>query len=665
MNRQTYTITRHMCPRNCYDSCPMLAYTSHGRIDHITGDSLTPGAAKQLCSKSNQILSTVYHKDRLLYPMLQHERGSGHWQRISWDTAIDIIAHKILDLKERFHSTLPLCLNKYSGNFGLLRNACEGMFNSLGPTTQTIGTPCFSSGIDAQKLDFGGNVTSQTQSLVNSKLILLWGVNPAWTAIHTMPPLYAARECGAKIVVIDPIRTETASKADYYIQLRPGSDAALALLLLCRLYARHDLITESNKIKGLEEFLTGLTKIDQSKLLAAVDQPDETIDFLVELIAAHHPMHIWAGFGLQRHLQGGLTIRLIDALSMLTNNIGIAGGGVNFADREAFQLPYFIKQCRDDTRFVNINQFSHTLQTLKDPPVRLLWIACRNLWSQDVGLQELHALWQNLELIVTADKFLTPTAQMSDIVLPVTTEFEDLDIYTGYFQQWLGINERAIPPQGETKSDLEIARLLTRRLNELAPGTSTFPAHLTDEEFLDRELPESLCLSIGIKNWRQLRKGAIKVRPTPIAWEGQHFATDDGKFHCCPIPQNLVQLLPSEEMPFYFITPHAQQNINSQIHTRLKELSEYPIVYLHPQPAKQRGLSESQQVILWNQYGKLTGIVCFDSSLPPDVILCYQGSSKHGTVNALNGGRVSDLGSLSTGAPGVALYDVLVNIRRK
>ena len=643
----------------------MLAYTSHGHIDHITGDYLTPGASRQLCSKSNQILSTVYHKDRLLYPMIQHERGSGHWQRISWDTAIDIIARKILDLKERFGSTLPLCLNKYSGNFGLLRNACEGMFNSLGPTTQTIGTPCFSSGLDAQKLDFGGNVTSQTQSLVNSKLILLWGVTPAWTAIHTMPALYAARECGAKIVVIDPVRTETANKADYYIQLRPGSDSALALLLLCRLKEQHHLITKSDKIKDLEKFLAGLEKIDQAKLLATVDQTEEAIDFLADLIAAHHPMHIWAGFGLQRHLQGGLAIRLIDALSMLTGNIGIAGGGVNFADRDAFHLPRPIKQHRDDTRFVNINQFSHTLQTLKDPPVRLLWIACRNLLSQDVGLQELHALWPNLELIVTADKFLTPTAQMSDIVLPVTTEFEDLDVYTGYFQQWLGINERAIPPQGETKSDLEIARLLTRRLNELAPGTSTFPAHLTDEEFLDRELPAPLCQSIGLKNWRQLREGAIKVRPTPVAWEGQHFATEDGKFHCCPIPNDLAQLLPSRETPFYFITPHAQQHINGQIYAQREELPEYPIVYLHPEPAKRLGLAETQQVILWNQHGPLTGILRFDPHLPSDVILSYQGNSKHGTVNALNGGRTSDLGSLSTGAPGVALYDVLVNIRKK
>lgn len=597
--------------------------------------------------------------------MLQHERGSGNWQRISWGTALDIIARKILSLKEQYHSTLPLCLNKYSGNLGLLHNACEGMFNSLGPTTQTIGTPCFSSGLDAQKLDFGGNVTSLVKTLVDSKLIILWGVNPAWTAIHTMPALYAAQECGAKIVVIDPIFTETASKADYYFQLRPGSDTALALLLLCRLYDRNLLPTHSDKIAGLKEFRAGLSRIDRSKLLAATDQSPENIDLLTDLIAQHHPMHIWAGFGLQRHLQGGLAIRLIDALAMLTGNIGISGGGVNFADRAAFHLPLPIKQLRNDTRFININQFASTLQTMQAPPVRLLWVACRDLLSQDVGLQELHNLWPNLELVVTADKFLTKTAQMSDIVLPVTTEFEDLDIYTGYFQQWLGINERAIAPQGEAKSDLEIARMLTRRLNELEPGSSTFPYELTDEEFLDRELPEEICHSIGLKDWRQLRQGAIKVRPTPIAWEGQHFATDDGKFHCCQLPDDLTQFLPSEKFPFYFITPHTQQYINGQIHAQRKDLPEYPLVYIHPEPAKRIGLAEDTQVILWNDHGQLTGTVRFDKKLPTDVILSYQGSSKQGTVNILNGGRTSDLGVLSTGAPGVALYDVLVNIRSK
>ena len=219
-----YQVTRHICPRNCYDACPILAYTCGGKIEYITGETVD-GAPVRLCSKREDILATVYHPRRILYPQKQHGRGSGNWQRISWEEAIDTIARKMLSLKERYNSTLPLCLNKYSGNFGLLHFAVEGMFNGLGATTQTIGSPCFSSGIDAQNLDFGANITCDIRQLRESRLIILWGANPAWTSIHTMPVIYAAQERGAKVVVIDPVYTETARKADYYFELRPGSDA--------------------------------------------------------------------------------------------------------------------------------------------------------------------------------------------------------------------------------------------------------------------------------------------------------------------------------------------------------------------------------------------------------------------------------------------------------
>lgn len=660
-----YQVTHHTCPRNCYDSCPMLAYTRGGRIEKLTGDGSTDPAFFQLCSKASWILGTVEHPQRLLFPLRQAGRGTGRWQRISWDTAIDIIARKILELKERYSSTLPLCLNKYSGNFGLLHYACEGMFNSLGPTTQTTGTPCFSSGIDAQKLDFGGNVTSAMHELIHSQLIILWGVNPAWTSIHSLPALYTARDHGAKIVVIDPVYTETARKADYYIQTRPGSDAALVLLLLKKLAARGALAADDPRILGAASLLRKIRRLDAKTLYAAIDQDEATIEMLTDLIATHHPMHIWCGFGMQRHIQGGLTIRLIDALSMLTGNIGIAGGGVNFADRDGVPFPHATKRARKDTRYININQFAQRLSSLQEPPVRLLWVACRNLIGQDVAPHKLRACWQDLELVVVADKFLTQTAEMADIVLPVTTEFESLDVYTGYFQHWLGVNEPAIAPRGEAKSDLEIARLLTRRLNALAPGTSDFPAGQTDEEFLDAEFTPAVCEQLGISGWRDLCAGAIKVRTSSIAWEGGHFATDDGKFHCCDLPENIELLLPTPAYPFHFITPHAQQNINGQIHTQLHALPEYPRVYIHPAAAKKRRLSEGQPVILWNEYGKITATIHYDEHLSPDVLLSYQGSSRQGRLNALNGGRATDLGTLSTGAPGVALYDVFVNIRAK
>jgi anaerobic selenocysteine-containing dehydrogenase len=180
--------------------------------------------------------------------------------------------------------------------------------------------------------------------------------------------------------------------------------------------------------------------------LAAVDQPLATVEFLAGLIADSQPMHIWCGFGLQRHIHGGLTIRLIDALSMLTCNIGLPGGGVNFADTGMWDFPQPIIGRRPDTRFININNFAHELQQLSDPPVKFLWVACRDPLRQDMALRDLRAAWQDLELVVTADKFMTKTAQMSDIFLPVTTEFESLDVFGGYFRHFLGINEPAIPP---------------------------------------------------------------------------------------------------------------------------------------------------------------------------------------------------------------------------
>lgn len=662
-HQDNYQVTRHICPRNCYDSCPMLAYTTGGRIEKITGDNSVPGASSHLCAKGEQILAQVYHPKRILYPMRQKKRGSGRWHRISWTEAFDLIAQKIISLKERYGSTLPLCLNKYSGNFGLLHYAPEGLFNSLGPTTQVCGTPCFSSGIDAQRLDFGGNKTMPIEQLRHARLIILWGVNPAWTSIHTMTAIYNAKQQGAKVVVIDPVYTETAHKADYYIQLRPGSDTALAILLLQLLDKRQALHVDEQHVLGSQPLLTSIRKARQAELLAAVDQPLATVEFLAGLIADSQPMHIWCGFGLQRHIHGGLTIRLIDVLSLLTGNIGLPGGGVNFADTGMWDFPQPIIGRRPDTRFININNFAHELQQLTDPPVKFLWVACRDPLRQDMALRDLRAAWQDLELVVTADKFMTKTAQMSDIFLPVTTEFESLDVFGGYFRHFLGINEPAIPPRGDALSDLEIARRLAVRLNDLAPGTSNFPVHKNESELLDEELPPELCQQMGLHSWHDLYQKPALFPHAEIPWQNHSFAHADGKFHCCELPADLRPLLPSSAFPFHLITPHVQSYINGQNHTKLESASIYPVVYIHPQPARERGLTNNHPAIMENEYGSLTVTIKFCSDLASDILLSAQGTSRHGGLNVLNPGRPTDLGSLSTGAPGVAIYDVFVNIR--
>ena len=223
MMRQDRT-TRHVCPRNCYDSCGIVAQVRNGKMIGIAGDPTHGYTKGKLCAKGYCYIRRIYSKDRLRYPLRQLGRGTGKWQELSWDEALDIICGKILSIKDRYGSTLPICLNKYSGNFGLLNFAIEGLFNSIGPTTQVLGSPCWSAGLDAQHFDFGNNLSSDPENISKSKLIILWGVNPVWTAVHSLPYVFEAQKNGAKVIVIDPVLSETAKKADWYIQVKPGQD---------------------------------------------------------------------------------------------------------------------------------------------------------------------------------------------------------------------------------------------------------------------------------------------------------------------------------------------------------------------------------------------------------------------------------------------------------
>lgn len=656
---------RNMCTRNCYDTCSILTQVKNGRIAKVSGDSMNEITGNKLCSKGVQGAVDVYSKQRILHPMMQSGRGSGKWRRVTWDDAITVIAEKILSLKKKYGTTLPLCLNKYSGNFGILHYAAEGMFNSLGPVTQTVGTPCLSAGLDGQRIDFGGNVTSDLSDMANSRMVILWGVNPAWTAIHAMPYIYKVQASGGKIVVIDPVFTETAQKADIYIQVKMGEDASFALALLKVLQRKKQFISMeklAERSAGSQEFCRGLEELDENTLLERCEQTSETVEMLADMMR-EGPVHIWCGFGLQRHIWGGYTIRIIDSMSMLTGNVGISGGGVNYAQMDRLDFSGKIVQKRKDNRHININNFVSALRELKEPPVKLLWVASRNLLMQDVRQLELQKAWSDIEMVVTADKFLTLTAKMSDIFLPVTTEYEELDVFYGYFNHWVGVNQQAVPPLGEAKSDIEIARLLCRKLNEISPGSSSFPVDKTDEEFLDDEFTPEVCSQLGIDNWRDLHRGPRRIKQSTIAWQGDRFETDDGKFHFCKIDKIRTGLCSSKKYPFHLVTPHAQQSINSQFHPDV-DSGEIPIVWMNSKAAGEMGLKMGQVARLYNSVGEISVQIRLSDLVSRDLIICYQGENKPAiSINQLNIGIATDMGDLSTGAAGVATYDVLVNIK--
>ncbi len=674
-----YKVYRNTCPRNCYDTCGILTYVKNNKIVKVTGDPSHGFTKGHLCSKGYNYIKMVYNKERLKYPLRQKGRGSGIWERITWEQALDMICEKILKIKEKYTSTLPICLNKYSGNFGLLQTAVEGMFNSLGPTTQAIGSPCWSAGLDAQYYDFGGNFSSDPNELLNAKLIVLWGANPAWTSVHSFAMITQAQERGTKVVVIDPIYTQTAKKADWYIQIKPGGDGsfALALIKIINKMGKIDHNFINNHTIGWENFSRYLDTFSLEEAAEDSGQSIEIMEELAELIVNNSPCFFWVGFGLQRHANGGQNVRAIDALGAVTGNIGISGGGVHYANLKIWNMfNYSFLKTKHINRYVNINNFAAQLQKLQEPPIEMLWNSCRNLVRQDTNSTLLIENMRKIDFIVTVDLFLTDTACESDLVLPATTFFENLDVVPSYWHTWLSINEKAITPYYESKSDFEIAKMVSSKLNKLKPGSSNFPNHLSEEDFLDNEFSQETYDSFGIKHWDELRQGPKKYNGPSIAWKSKIFKTPSGKYEFfsntavlkglpgLPIKKNTIS--PNKKYPYWLLTPHYQHRLNSQFQhiDRLKKICSDSIVYLNPVTAKNKHIKNGCIVKIYNELGSITCLAAYSENVAQDTIIYFQGvnQKKNNMINSIIKGIPTDMGEKTTDFPGMAFYDTHVNI---
>ncbi|MFC4799589.1 molybdopterin-dependent oxidoreductase [Neobacillus sp. GCM10023253] len=679
---KTYTITRHICPRNCYSSCSMLGYTVNGRLTKVSGDPKHGYTNGLLCAKGYNYLQHVYHPDRLKYPMRQVPRGSGNWQRISWTQAIDLIAEKIIELYQHYDSHLSLALNKYSGNMGILHHAMEGFFNGLGKTSRAIGNPCWAPGMDALYYDFGEHHTSDMVDIRHAKTIILWGINPVWTSIHSMPYILGAKQRGAKVITIDPVYTETAKKSDTYIQIKPRSDGALALAIAKYIF-EHDLYDAdfiSRHTHGWTELTEYLRHSSMEEALKQCGQTIEAIQYLAEVLSKNKPAYFWVGFGMQRHQNGGQNIRAINALAAITGNLGRKGSGVQFGQRATWKFSYNIlkaepkdKKRSTGVRPLDFNDFANELQKQQNPPVKLLWITSRNLLTQSGNIEQLKQSLQELELIVTLDHFLTETATFSDLVLPATTQFEEWDVVASYWHHWISINQPAISPYYESKSELEIARMLSKRLNEYEQNFSAFPTDLTDEEFIDQEFTDEFYQALQIQNWRELLNGPRRVNLPKTAWESLDFKTPSGKMELFSTRAENEQLSPfgmallneqkTSKYPYLLLLNHEPFRINSQFQNlnSYKQINPEPCIYLHPALAMEKGIQSNSLIKLFNSHGQVTIRAKYSEDVENHTLVIHP---NHPLINQLIDFIPTDMGKMVTGGNGNALNDLYVNIEK-
>lgn len=702
----SYQVFRNACPRNCYDTCSFKTYVRDGIVQFIEGapeSTFTDGA---LCVKGNAYWREAYSPDRVKYPMVQEGRGSGNWKRISWDEAMDRIARKILEIKKKDNSLLGLGLTKYSGNFGITHYGVEGMMSSLGYTTRFIGTPCWPAGIDAQNYDMGNMWCHDPEDLVNARYIIIWGANPAWCSVHTMKFIYEAQQKGAKVLVIDPIFTQTAAKADEYWQVKTGEDGALALgmarYLLDRNLVDRDFVNRyAVGFREFEEYLKQEVTLEWAAEKSGI--PAEAIAGVAEEFANADPATIWIGYGLQRHVNGGAIVRSIDALVAMSGNIHKPGGGARYGHLQTWGFNYhamvqkkpegsvgylgkggpkgefdFVQEKENFTdRTVNINKTARMILETDNPPVRMLWVSCKNPFSQDFDLNMMKKAFNKLEMVVAVEKFFNQTVEYADIVLPSTTQFEEWTVNVSYWHYWLGINEQAIKPMYETKSDIEIAAALSKKMNELEPGSCTFATEIDTKEWMVKEFNQGIYDMFGLKSWEELKNGPKKAKlASPAAWYNRKFSTPSGKYEFLSkqAADNGHDALPKYKAnrdpyaPLRLLTPHRQFSLHSQFQQLdyMEDFHPEPFVFIHPETAAAKEISDGDRVRVFNRVGEQTVKAKLTDNVPRDTVLMYEAWFNNNDFNVQNlvDDTSSDMGAFKTGAPGVAIHDQFADIQR-
>ncbi|MGB5659455.1 MAG: molybdopterin-dependent oxidoreductase, partial [Thermoanaerobaculia bacterium] len=322
------------CPRNCYSTCGMRVTVEEGKLRLLESHPENRATSEGLCLKGQSYIERVYSADRLLHPLLRTADGS--FERISWDQALSVMAERFGSIRDRYGPQSVL-FYAGSGTKGLMNDVALDFWRLFGGCTTTYGDLCWPAGLEATRLTLGDNRHNAPEDLAKAKLILFWGKNPAETNIHQMRFVEQALDRGGRLIVIDPRRTQTAEGAELLVQVKPGTDGALALgiahLLIAEGAIDRDFI--SRHVLGFEEFARMVQEYSPPRVATLTDVPEAVLHRLAEAIGSCSPLTLCAGFGMQRYTNSGQAMRALIALVAITGNLGKPGAGWVYANLQS------------------------------------------------------------------------------------------------------------------------------------------------------------------------------------------------------------------------------------------------------------------------------------------------------------------------------------------
>lgn len=648
----------HGCTLDCADCCKFNVYKDDNNIIKIEGDKDHPYTKGFICQKGLAHVERLNHPNRIYKPLL---KVNNIWKEITFEDASDIMAEKLTYYKEKYSSKSIMYYEQY-GNGSLLKSIGDIFFNFYGGVSKSKGGPCWSAGIAAQKLDFGDVKSHSLDDMINSKNIFIWGKNPAVTTIHTMHAIRKAKSNGSKIIVIDPIYSDTAKIADKYIRVKPGGDCALALAIgkfiiennLC------DMNYISKYVNGFDNYKLYLEKLEFSKLS---EKSGASIEVIKDLAMTYTDKYstILLGYGLQKYKNGGNTIRAIDTLGAITGQIGVSGGGVNYANKVFASVldtdPYksysyadnryfytsdlsdFIEDTINNNDKYKENIYSKTADEFNmsySAPIKMAVITKSNLLNQLPDLNKLKESFSKIEFKVCFDMFMTDTAKECDLFIPATSTLESEDIlFSSMMNPYIIYNEKVVEPKYKLMDEYYFFRELAKKLNII-----DYPI-IQKRDYLNK------VISPLKRYYEDITLDKIKTSyltlHNNIPWSDKKFSTSSGKFEINIAPEILED---NYETKIRLLTNHSKETLFSQHMMDKDSISQ---VYINNNIANKLSIIDKEIVKLKSKKGCIDVQVNIDESIGDNIAMMYIGWwEKHGNPNFITVSGISDIGGQVT-----------------
>ncbi|HTO13448.1 MAG TPA: molybdopterin oxidoreductase family protein [Candidatus Binatia bacterium] len=676
---------RSVCPHDCPSACSLEVAVEDGRLASVTGSD-HPFTQGVICGKVREYAERVHSPLRVTRPVRRvGPKGEGRFEPIGWDEAIAEIAGRWRGIIAE-HGGEALLPFSYAGSMGQVQyHAGHPLFHALGASLLDR-TICVATAYAGWRATVGAVTGNDSEQMVGADLVVLWGINAAYSTINVMTLVKQARARGAWVVAIDPYRTPTAQQADEHLMVRPGTDGALALAVMHVLVAEDRVDREylARATVGFEPLARHVKEWPPERVASITGVPAETIVAFARRYGATRASFIRIGIGISRHDNGGMTCRTLACLPALTgayadphggallSSGGAAGFGLGALER-ADLLP------RPVPRVINMIQLGRALtDPALAPPVKALYVYSSNpaavCPNQTLVMQ---GLARDDLFTVVHEQVMTDTARWADVVLPATTSMEHEDVYRSYGQFYVQLARPVLEPVGLARSNWEVCGMLARAL-----GVAQAHYAKTPEALIREVLARGDDSVRGITYERLVAEGSVRLNlPRPYMPFADGAPTPSGKVELSserlarlglpalptwtPLSEGPANRVLAARYPLQCIVPPNRFFLNSSFSQSelLRRRQGAPTVMLSPADAAERAIRDGDTVRVESPRGAAPFTARVTDATRPGVVV-IEGIWWHRFhpggrgVNVLTDDRLTDMGG------GPALHSNLVEISR-